>query len=80
MNGAFKVVLKADAAPDSAPANVSNTLPAKNFTFNGGMANLPPVKPMKYERDPQPRAAKVTVSHKRQEKVSGLPQPVDVLK
>ena len=80
MNGAFKVVLKADAAPDSAPANVSNTLPAKNFTFNGGMANLPPVKPMKYERDPQPRSAKVTVSHKRQEKVSGLPQPVDVLK
>lgn len=65
MNGAFKVVLGSGADPTPAPANVSSTIPEKDYTFKGRLAQLPTVKPMKYERDPQARTAKVTVSYDR---------------
>lgn len=81
MNGAFKVVLNAGASQASvAPANVSSTLPEKDYTFKGWMAQLPTVKPMKYERDPQARMAKVTVSYDRKEKESGRNLPATAIK
>lgn len=81
MNGAFKVVLNAGASTTSvAPANVSNTLPEKDYTFKGWMAQLPTVEPMKYERDPQARMAKVTVSYDRKEKESGRNQPATAIR
>ncbi len=78
--GTFKLVFPSAAAPAPAPTALpASTQKPTDATLSSSAVrwNKPVVK---YERDPQPRAAKVTVSHKRQEKVSGLPQPVDVLK
>lgn len=70
MNGAFKVVFNSSASQTSAPANASSTLPEKTYTFKGRMAQLPAVRPMKFERDAQAVNANVSVSYDRSTKAS----------
>ena len=75
-DGAFKLVLP--SASDS-----SNASAPKPTGFNVNAANkslYAPKQHIRYERDPQPRSAKVTVSYTRKEKVSILSRPVEVVK
>ncbi|MBQ3766108.1 MAG: hypothetical protein II874_05160 [Bacteroidales bacterium] len=78
--GNFKLVFPSEAAPAPAPTALpaSAQKPTDATLSSSAVRWNKPV--VKYERDPQPRAAKVTVSHKKQEKVSGISQPVDLLK
>jgi hypothetical protein len=75
-DGAFKLVLPSASGSSNASA-------PKPTGFNVNAANkalFAPKQHIRYERDPQPRPAKVTVSYTRKEKVSLLSRPVEVVK
>jgi hypothetical protein len=68
MNGAFKVAFNSSSSQTSALANASRTLPEKDFSFKGRIAQLPAVGTMKFERDAQAVNANVSVSYDRNAK------------
>ena len=75
-DGAFKLVLP--SASDS-----SNASAPKPTGFNVNAANkslFTPKEHIRYERDPQPLSAKVTVSYTRKEKASVISRTVEVVK